>query len=55
MALLAVAAIVSTVGLAGCRHKSKTPEDAYQRFAEAIKKGTARRCSTRWTKRPAGT
>lgn len=26
------------VGVAGCRHKSKTPEDAYQRFAEAVKK-----------------
>ncbi|MES1165526.1 MAG: hypothetical protein ABUR63_07210 [Verrucomicrobiota bacterium] len=38
MALLA-AAVVSTVALAGCRHKSKTPDDAYQRFADAVKKG----------------
>ncbi len=25
------------MGLAGCRHKSKTPEEAYQRFAQAVK------------------
>jgi hypothetical protein len=25
--------------MAGCRHKSKTPEDAYQRFAAAVKDG----------------
>ncbi|MFL5307111.1 MAG: hypothetical protein ACJ8F1_17980 [Polyangia bacterium] len=37
VALLAAAAVVSAVGVAGCRHRSKTPDDAYQRFADAIK------------------
>jgi len=26
------------LALGGCRHKSKTPEDAYERFAQAVKK-----------------
>lgn len=29
--------IASTVGLAGCRHKSKTAEEAFQRLAEAVR------------------
>lgn len=37
--LVAVVLFASTVGLAGCRHKSKTPEEAYQRFADAIRVG----------------
>jgi hypothetical protein len=36
---LAAVVIASTVAVAGCRHKSKTPEEAYQRFADAVKKG----------------
>jgi hypothetical protein len=40
-ALVAVVLVASAVGLfaAGCRHKSKTPEEAYQLFADAVKKG----------------
>ena len=38
-AFVAVVLVASAVGAAGCRHKSKTPEDAYQRFADAVKKG----------------
>ena len=37
--LWAALLIASTVALGGCRHKSKTPEEAYQRFADAVKKG----------------
>lgn len=37
--LLAALLIAWTVSLAGCRHKSKTPEEAYQRFADAVRTG----------------
>ncbi len=36
--LLVTVLIASTVSVAGCRHKSKTPEEAYQRFADAVRK-----------------
>ena len=40
-ARVAVVLAASAVALfaAGCRHKSRTPEEAYQRFADAVKKG----------------
>jgi hypothetical protein len=40
-AFVAVVLTASAVGLAGsgCRHRSKTPEEAYQRFADAVKRG----------------
>ncbi|HXJ19605.1 MAG TPA: hypothetical protein VMT03_05170 [Polyangia bacterium] len=40
-ARVAVVLAASAVALsaAGCRHKSKTPDEAYQRFADAVKKG----------------
>jgi hypothetical protein len=52
--MVAVVLVASAVGLAGCRHKSKTPEEAYRRFAEAVRKGDggalfdALDQSTRW-------
>jgi len=36
---LAALLIAWTVSLAGCRHKSKTPEEAYQRFSDAVRTG----------------
>jgi hypothetical protein len=36
---LIVLLTAAMAALPGCRHKSKTPEDAYQRFAAAVKKG----------------
>src|ERR1700690_2808507 len=39
-AILLVALLVALLAAtAGCRHKSKTPEDAYQRFAVAVASG----------------
>jgi hypothetical protein len=38
-ARVAVVLVASAVTTAGCRHKSKTPEEAYQRFADAVKNG----------------
>jgi len=38
-ALVAAVLVASAVTAVGCRHKSKTPEEAYQRFADAVKKG----------------
>ncbi len=35
--LLATVLLASAVTVAGCRHKSKTPEEAYQRFAGAVR------------------
>ena len=34
-----VVLLAGLASLAGCRHKSKSPEDAYQRFATAVKAG----------------
>jgi hypothetical protein len=39
MRRLVVFGFVMAVAVAGCRHKNKTPEEAYQRFAAAVTAG----------------